>query len=182
MFILISLLIAFEIMLRKIFNTSTGGTEELSGYGLAIASSWSFAYAVLERVHIRIDFIYDKLSRQQRAVLDVVAVAALLFFFALFLFYGGLMFANSVRVGSRSVTALYIPLAIPQSIWLLGLLFTVVVTVLVLLRALIDLIAGDTESVQELAGTKTISEEVKEELAGLVGNDMSSDTKTGAAR
>ena len=162
-----SLLITVEIVLRKVFNSSTGGADELTGYALAAASAWAFGFAVLERAHIRITSLYILFPRWGQAILDVVAVASLLLFFGLVLYFGAVMFLETVRIGSHSRTGLSIPLVIPQSIWLAGLALTVAVTALLLARVVLALIVRDIQSVRELAATKSGAEELEEELATL---------------
>ena len=167
LFIVSSLLITVEIVLRKVFNSSTGGADELTGYALAAASSWAFGFAVLERAHIRITSLYILFPTWGQAILDVVAVASLLLFFGLVLYFGAVMFVETVRIGSHSRTGLSVPLVIPQSIWLAGLVLTVGVTALLLARAVLALIVRDIRSVRELAGTKSESDDLEEELAAL---------------
>jgi len=167
LFILVSFLITFEIILRKAFNSSTGGADELTGYALATAASWSFGFAVLERAHIRVDSFYIILPSRLRAFLDILSVASMLLFFALILYFGSIMFADTLRIGSRSRTGLYIPLVIPQSIWLLGLVLSVGVTCILLVRTIIAFLAGNIRMVATLAGSKSAEEELEEELANL---------------
>ena len=52
-------LITLAIILRKLFNISFAGADELSGYAFGIATSFSFAYALFERAHIRVDALYN---------------------------------------------------------------------------------------------------------------------------
>lgn len=48
-------LVGIEVVIRKAFTLTIGGADELSGYALAISTSWALAFALLERAHIRID-------------------------------------------------------------------------------------------------------------------------------
>ncbi|MBT8455482.1 MAG: TRAP transporter small permease, partial [Alphaproteobacteria bacterium] len=43
-----------DIVLRQL-GSSFGGTDEISGYVMAIATSWGMGYALLELGHVRID-------------------------------------------------------------------------------------------------------------------------------
>ena len=165
LFIASAVLIGVEVVLRKVFNSSTGGADELSGYGLAIASAWAFGFALLERVHIRVDSFYLLLPRWLRAVLDVLGIALFLMFFGLMFSYALRVLEDTIEMGTRSRTGLYIPLAIPESIWVVGLGLTVLVPALLLLRAILDLAAGNALGVQRLIGSKSVMEEVEDELA-----------------
>ena len=59
------------------------------------------------------------------------------------------------------------PLWIPQSLWLLGLLFFVVVIVLLLARSIIALARGEYSTVARLIGTRSVDEEVAEGDQGM---------------
>lgn len=45
-----------DIILRK-FGSSLGGTDEISGYVMAIVTSWGMGFALLELSHVRIDIL-----------------------------------------------------------------------------------------------------------------------------
>jgi TRAP-type C4-dicarboxylate transport system permease small subunit len=160
-----ALLITVEVFVRKVFSISTGASDELSGYGFAIATAFAFAFGLLERTHIRVDTFYLYLSARWRAVCDVFAAVLLLWFFALLLRHGWGVIEDSWRVGARSRTGLYISLIIPQLAWGFGLLLTVVVAVLLLMRALVHLVLGEQEKSSKLIGPRGIEEEVADELA-----------------
>jgi TRAP-type C4-dicarboxylate transport system permease small subunit len=163
----VALLITFEVIIRKVFSTSTGAADELSGYGLAIASTFAFAFGLLERTHIRVDTFYLKLSPALRAICDVFAASLLLWFFSLILYYGGVVAWDSWAINAHSRTGLYVPLIIPQLPWWLGLCLTFVVAVLLLLRAIAHLAIGELDQASKLIGTRALEEEIADELAVL---------------
>ena len=45
-----------DIILRQL-GSGLGGTDEISGYVMAIATSWGMAYTLLELGHVRIDIL-----------------------------------------------------------------------------------------------------------------------------
>ena len=57
-----AVLIAFEILARKFLLLPFNVGTELAAYALAIGASWSFAYALLHRAHVRIDVIYRRVE------------------------------------------------------------------------------------------------------------------------
>src|SRR5262245_39453927 len=165
LFFAAAVLISIEVFVRKVFSISTGASDELSGYGFAIATTFAFGFGLLERAHIRVDTFYLYFSPRWRAFWDVLAATLLLWFFALLLRYGWGVVEDSWRVGARSRTGLYVPLIIPQLVWWLGLCLTLVVAVLILLRALLHLVLGELGESSKLIGTRAIEEEVADELA-----------------
>lgn len=83
-----ALLIGVDVTLRKFFQTSIGGADELAGYALAVGSAWSLGAALVERAHIRIDSLYILFPRPVRLALDFVGLALLLAFFGLIARHG----------------------------------------------------------------------------------------------
>jgi TRAP-type mannitol/chloroaromatic compound transport system permease small subunit len=163
-----ALLVGVEVVIRKAFSVSVGGADELAGYALAISTSWALAFTLLERAHIRIDSLYVHLPVRLRALLDIAGLVLLTGFFALITWYGFGVFQTSYTLGARSMSPLGTPLMVPQLLWVLGLAMFLAVAVLLLIRALVALIAGDLATVRRLVGSRTLREEVAVELAAEV--------------
>ncbi len=159
-----ALLVGVEVVIRKAFSLSIGGADELSGYALAISTSWALAFALLERAHIRIDSIYVHLPVRLRALLDILGLALLAGFFGLVTWYGFGVFQTSYRIDAHSLSPLGTPLMVPQLIWVLGLVMFLAIAVLLLIRAVSALITGDLATVSRLVGSRTLREEVAAEL------------------
>lgn len=160
-----SVLIGVEVVIRKAFNLSIGGADELSGYALAIGSAWAFGFTLLERSHVRIDSLYVLLPRPVCAVLDLVALFVFGGFMALVTWHGYGVLRQSMDVGARSMSPLATPLVAPQLLWVLGLAVAVLVAVILFVRALGAFITRDYGAVQTLVGSRTLTEELEEEIA-----------------
>ena len=159
-----ALLVGVEVVIRKVFSLSVGGADELAGYALAISTSWALAFTLLERAHIRIDSLYVHLPVRLCALLDIAGLLLLTAFFALITWYGYGVFQTSYALGARSMSPLGTPLLLPQLLWVLGLVMFLAIALLLLVRALVALVAGDLATVQALVGSRTLSEEVAAEL------------------
>jgi TRAP-type C4-dicarboxylate transport system permease small subunit len=162
-----ALLIGVDVTLRKFFNASIGGADELAGYALAIGTAWSLAAALLDRAHIRIDSLYVLLPRPARLALDFAGLALLIAFFGLIAWHGSSVVEQSWSSGSRSQSALQTPTIVPQSIWLAGMAFFFLVGVLLLARAAGLLVRGRAAAAAELISTRSAGEEVKDEMREL---------------
>lgn len=131
--IFLAFLIGFDVLLRKLFNVSVGGADEIGGYILAISSAWAASYTLLKRSHISMDNLYSQLSQRGKYWLDILALLALAAFIGAIAWYGGKVVMKSFDLGSRANTPLLTPLWIPQGLWLLGLaMFLVTITVMLL--------------------------------------------------
>jgi TRAP-type C4-dicarboxylate transport system permease small subunit len=76
-FLLLALFVAVETIMRKMFNTSLQGVDELGGYILASSAALAMAVALVSRAHIRIDLLHDFVPRWLRIALNTTAMAAL---------------------------------------------------------------------------------------------------------
>ncbi|MEO1749103.1 MAG: TRAP transporter small permease, partial [Pseudomonadota bacterium] len=130
-----SALVTVDVLARRLFNTTLGGADEITGYCFAVGTSLSLAFALFERAHIRIDAAYQFMPTRIRITLDIIGVAALTGFTALIAWMGWGLVADTLQYNSRSITPLNVPLAIPQIPWLMGWFFAVVAGVLLLITA-----------------------------------------------
>jgi TRAP-type mannitol/chloroaromatic compound transport system permease small subunit len=160
MLLLIVAVIALEIVLRRVFAVTLGLGFEMSGYVLAISSSWAFAYALFRKAHIRIDAAYVQVGQRARVALDILALAAFVAFAVVVCEAAGSVVLESVSRNSLSNTPLQTPLWIPQALWLAGLAWFAFATVVLLLRIAAATVSGDFETVQRLAGSPTLDEKV----------------------
>ena len=164
-----AVLVSVDVLLRKFANVTLGGADELSGYALAIGSTWSFAFVLLNRGNVRIDALYQHLPRPLAAVCDIAAVAALLGFVSVVAWYGWGVMAQSWAVHAHSNSALAVPLAIPQGLWFAGYAWFVLCAVALLLRACLPFFVADWASVNALIGARSIEEDAADEIAGVMG-------------
>jgi len=162
--LLAAVVVSLDVVIRELFTLPVGGTDELSGFALAISSAFAFSYALLERAHVRIDSLYTTLPTWIRAFLDIIGLAVFTLFMSLLSWQALGVFTESARNSTVTLSAFAWPLRFPQFVWVLGLFWFVLVAVLLLLRSLITLFKGDWVMVQRQIGSKTVQEELKEEL------------------
>ena len=155
--------VSVAVIARKIVTVSLGGADELSGYAFAIGSAWAFAFALLRRANVRVDALYQHLPAKACAVLDIVALVALGVFVSYLAYYAWDVLATSWSLSAKSNSALKVPIWIPQSLWVAGLVLFLVTLLLLLTRSLAALLGGDWNKVHELLGARSILEEADEE-------------------
>lgn len=165
--LLAALVVSLDVILRKWFLVTLGGADELAGYALAISSAWGLAYALVNRVHIRIDSLYVYLPVRVCALLDIASVLAFAVFFGIVAWHAWFVFEQSAVSGSQSLSPLGTPTMVPQGLWVAGLVEFVLVALLLLVRGALLLVAGDVAGVQRLLGSRSAVEEVEDELKGL---------------
>lgn len=155
----ISFLLGIEVLIRKLFNITLGGADEIAGYMFAFLAGLAFTVTALDKANIRIDILYNFFPRNLKIVVDLLSQVALLIFVVPFTWQAAAMAISSFERGSRSTTALAVPLAIPQGLWATALIIFVVVLVLMLLVSIAALVRGDIQKFNRLASPVSEIEE-----------------------
>lgn len=173
-FVGLSLVVTVETIVRKVFNFSLQGADELGGYALAVGGTIAFSLALLGRTHIRVDVLHEHLPTVVKAALDWLSVIALAAFAVLIAWLAWFVIQDTMAYQSVSQTPWATPLHYPQSAWLVGLMIFAVVAVLAAIRASVLLVRGDTRRLDGEFGPRSTKEEVDEELADLKGRSAAS--------
>ena len=160
-------LIGLDILLRETIVVTIGGANELSGYALAVSSSWGCMVALVHRMHVRIDSVYTHLTPRIRALLDIVGLASFIYFLSFVTFYAYKVLEQSIESDTHSISALGAPLAIPQAVWFAGFVVFLIVAAIYLLRAMLAFAKGDLRRVRELLGARSVEEEMEFEKKSL---------------
>lgn len=111
--------VLLDIGLRQL-GSSFGGTDEISGYVMAIATSWGMSYTLLELGHVRIDLLRSRAAAKGRALFDLFALLVLSGTVTLIALKSWPVLARSLANGSRANTPLETPLALVQVPWFAG--------------------------------------------------------------
>src|SRR4030042_391852 len=65
------LLTVADVVGRYFFNRPIRGAYELVGFLLVWAGSWGMGYCQIKRGHIRVDFIMQRLSQKNQAIMTI---------------------------------------------------------------------------------------------------------------
>src|SRR5690606_20799382 len=160
----LSVLILIDVLARKLFGITIGGTDELGGYVLAVSATFGFAYALAEEAHIRVDMVLDHLQLRARAFLHLVSLIAISTYAVILLWRGGLVALTSWRLSASASTGLGLPLVVPQGLWVAGLALFAVMAVAQTVHCAVLLCTGASKEADSRFGTKPIEAEVAEEL------------------
>lgn len=138
-----------DIIMRRI-GTSLGGTEEIAGYAMALATSWGMAYTLLELGHVRIDLLRSRGGSLARAMFDLFSMIVTSAVIITIAIKAWPVLERSLTNGSRANTPLETPLAWVQMPWFAGWVWFAVVSSLTTLAALSLIVKrrhADTESI-----------------------------------
>ena len=159
--------IAVETVIRKLFNYSLGGVDELSGYAIAIGAPLCFAIAAVEQSHIRINLLHMRMPRMARAGLNLLA-AVLLAGLALYLVTFTWRTVDETRMfGSVAQTPWMTPLVWPQTAWLVGMIAFTLATLILAGRAVLLALRGNVDALLRDFGPDSVEDELAAELSDL---------------
>ncbi len=167
--IVLSILITYDVIVRKAFDAASIGTDEIGGYVVAIMAAFGFTYALLQHAHTRIDVFYQWLPVHLRLLANFLAMAGMAACASFLAWRAWGTLDESIAFGSTANTPLHTPQWIPQSIWLLGLVLFAAVSVMLFLHAAWLLVKGRSQEVLQFYGPKTLEEEIEEERLDVEG-------------
>jgi TRAP-type C4-dicarboxylate transport system permease small subunit len=166
-YLVITVLITFDIVARRLLGFSTEATTELTGYLMAIGMSWGLAGTLLERGHVRIDVLVQRLPLSVRVWLHLASLLALLVSTAFFVFGAYSLARYSYDFGSTDLSTLQMPLVIPQGLWAAGFVLFLLTIVAVVLRSVLQLLNGQTAQMDANLMARSYVEEAAETLEAL---------------
>ncbi len=161
--LLSAIMVTLDVLARKMFGVTISGSDEISGYVFAAGTTWAYSYCLFTRANIRIDAAYNLMSLRTKALLDILGVLLLLYYIYLLTTNAWGMFAENVEFNSTAQTTLATPLWIPQVFWISGLIFFLVSLAFVAVYCLAAMIKGDWQTINNIAGVKSVEEEITEE-------------------
>ncbi|MEM9792910.1 MAG: TRAP transporter small permease [Pseudomonadota bacterium] len=127
--------VVLDVILRQL-HTSFGGSEELAGYAMALATSWGMGYTLLELGHIRIDLLRSRTGPRVRAMFDLFAMSVMTGVVVTVAVKCWPVVARAIENESRANTPLATPLAWVQVPWFAGWVWFALMSCAVTLAAL----------------------------------------------
>lgn len=109
-----ALIVAYEVVLRALFNAPTEWVNETSVYLVLASAFLGFAPALASGKHINVDLVTSKLSPQVNKFLRMVCSIVGLIYSLVFLSTSWEMVMNSFELGLLSTSTLRVPLYLPQ--------------------------------------------------------------------
>lgn len=140
-----------DIILRQI-GTSLGGTEEIAGYAMALATSWGMSYTLLELGHVRIDLLRSRVDSFKRALFDLFSIIVMSGVVITIAIKAWPVLERSIVNGSRANTPLETPLVWVQLPWFAGWVWFAIMSSLVTLAALSLVVKRRYAEVDSFAG------------------------------
>jgi len=124
-----------------------------------------YAYALVSRIHTRIDILITRLPATVQAALNAIAMLAMTGFALFLVWQAWLAFTETLEFGSITTSPLSTPLWIPQSVWLAGHVLFALVAVGLAVHVVL-LLVSDRRRVNLAYGPPSIEEEIEAQRAG----------------
>ena len=142
MLLLCAAFVLLDIVFRQL-GSSFGGTDEISGYVMAIATSWGMAYTMLELGHVRIDLLRSRAAPLGRCLFDLFSMTLLSGTVVLIAYKCWPVLERSIKNNSNANTPLETPLVLVQAPWFAGWLWFALMACLTTLIALRMILKGE---------------------------------------
>ncbi|MCE8539540.1 TRAP transporter small permease subunit [Ruegeria pomeroyi] len=143
--------VLLDVLLRRL-GSSFGGTDEISGYVMANATSWGMAFTLLELGHVRIDLLRGRTGQIGRSLFDLFAMIMMAGTVTLIAVKCWPVLARSLANSSRANTPLETPLALVQVPWFAGWVWFAIVAWATLAAALLLVLKGRFEASEAAIG------------------------------
>ena len=90
--------VVYEIVMRYVFHLPTLWVSESMVFGCAITYVLGSAWALQDRRHVKIDFLYGRLSPRGRAIIDSITFVFFALYMTVFLWAAGKYALQSFRL------------------------------------------------------------------------------------
>ena len=120
MFLLLALSITYQVIARKIGWIMEHGMDRMSGYTLAMASTWAFSYALRAGSHVRIDVLLPFMGAKTRWLADSLALASIVFLIGVTSWKTWVIVLKSYDIGAVINTYPLTPLWVPHTVIAIG--------------------------------------------------------------
>ena len=80
--------VAYDVMMRYLFHDSKIAMQEMEWHLFAVIMLFGTGYALRHNAHVRVDFLYDRLSDAKKGYIDIFGTIFFLMPLALLIVYG----------------------------------------------------------------------------------------------
>jgi TRAP-type C4-dicarboxylate transport system permease small subunit len=164
MFFACAAFITFDVFARNFLGFSSKSTNEVTGYMLAFGVAWGLAHTLYERGHVRVDILINRMPLGIRQYLHCLALLLLAVFAAYATFGAVNLVRESLDFGATDMSALRVPLAIPQGLWAFGLAMLLVAALELLFHSIWLLKNKKAAEIDRLLSSRTYEDEAAEVL------------------
>lgn len=163
-YIAAAIFITIDVLCRKFLGFNSGATTEISGYLLGFGISWALTQTMIDRAHIRVDLLVMRMPLRLRQYLHIGALLLLIALVAVVGWSAITVLQESMLFKAHDLSALTIPLILPQSLWAFGIGIFALFLIMLLIECLVHLVNGNAKAIDSLLRPRSSDEETQEAL------------------
>ena len=131
-------LVTSGVFMRYLLNAPSKWIDEITTYLMVVLISLGLAYTQREGGHIRVDFLFNRLSKTARGWVDLITLVLFFVYAVILLYFTSTNCILSWKLGTTSMTIMQFPVAPWQTFIPLGL----AILALLLIRTLYVRVIG----------------------------------------
>ena len=89
-FVILTLLVFWQVITRYLLNNPSAWSEELASYAFAWTTMFGAAYVFGKREHMSIPVLVERFSKKNQKILAIISECLVLLFAVVILIYGGI--------------------------------------------------------------------------------------------
>lgn len=90
--------VAFDVMMRYLFHASSVGMQEMEWHLFSIIILYGVGVALQHEAHVRVDFLYDRMSLKTKSIINIVGTALFLMPLSLLILFGSFAFVGDAYI------------------------------------------------------------------------------------
>ena len=87
-----------DVVLRYFFHTGSIALQEMEWHLFAVMFLLGISYSLTNEAHVRVDFVYDRLTPKKKAFINIFGTIFMLIPFAFLIVYGSYEFVNDAYI------------------------------------------------------------------------------------
>lgn len=99
--VLMVLNVSFDVMMRYAFRASSVGMQEMEWHLFALVILFGVGFALRHEGHVRVDFIYDRMSPKKKALINIWGTVIMLVPLMLLIFFGSMEYVDDAYISNE---------------------------------------------------------------------------------
>ena len=96
--VLMVLNVSFDVMMRYVFHTGSVGLQEMEWHLFSLVILFGVGFGLRHEGHVRVDFIYDRLSARKKAIINIWGTIFMLLPLATLILAGSFGYVNDAFI------------------------------------------------------------------------------------
>jgi TRAP-type mannitol/chloroaromatic compound transport system permease small subunit len=96
--LLLTLNVSFDVMMRYVFHNSSVGMQEMEWHLFSVMILLGVGYALKHEAHVRVDFVYDRMSQRTKSLINITGTLFFLMPLALLILTGSFDFVRDAFI------------------------------------------------------------------------------------